>query len=310
MNPNGECAPVFFTDTEREQLFDSQTDAQIEASTHERLTELAPRLSVNRAEYRHFGPYWWWIKPLVARIRTTRGSWLRGGHLDRDFVRQCGLPHPDLRVAAEGLAYYDYETVGEQPASFHVVESAAGVASHYDLCDPDAGHQLDLFEREPSANSRLSALLADPTQFAASNWLRVADRFASEGAWVRGAAALRRAIDTALASDDRLRAWIQLGQLYQEHGHHSKALLCYRNAYERGQEAWIQGLMAELYLLDNRPAAAVESYRAALAAMPGNPEYQARLHQAEEMLQRHNASALSYRLHDPAGLVDRVETAI
>ena len=44
--------------------------------------------------------------------------------------------------------------------------------------------------------------------------------------------------------------------------------------------------------------------------MPGNPEYQAGLHQAEEMLQRYNASALSYRLHDPAGLVDRVETAI
>lgn len=278
---------VFFSNIERTNLFLDRSDREIRYFVSDRLRELAPRLAADRVEYRHFGPYWWWIKPILRGMRQAKGQWFRGSWIDHATIGSSQLPYPDIRVAAEGICYYDFETVGDQPATFHIVELEEPAI--YRGHDPDAGEQLDLFGTTTGSNRRLATLLADPTQFAASNWWRVADQFSDERQWVRAAAALRRAIEMAHSSDDRLNAWVRLGQLFQDHEHFPKALLCYQHAYSKGRETWVLGLMAELQLQANRPAEAASLYGQALKAMPGNPEYQAGLRRALSLVPPTNA---------------------
>lgn len=254
---------------------------QRDRDIREHLSELAPRLAARRSEYRHFGPYWWWVKPLLLELPATRRSWVRGGYRDHGFMAAADSSIPDTRedrdrwLAWLGLRYYQAEIVDETPASLHIVEGTDGSAFAYRLYDADASEQMDLFADESEEDRELQAFLADPVRFSGSAWLQKADAYIAEGDLERGAAALRRAVDRAVDETDRTTAWIRLGQLFHEHRHTRKAIFCYHNAWERDREGWIQGLIAEAYLDNDQPHEALTCYDAALAAMPGNPEYQA-----------------------------------
>ncbi len=272
---------TFLADTsrdEREQELDSA------------LVDLTPRLKSKRNEYRHFGPYWWWVKPLARSLPAARRSWLRGGYVDRSFLDSVTptmpeeVPYGNVDAADQeqnrwiawlGIRYYYAEILDETPAAIHIVDGADGEAFAYRLYDADASEQMDLFAEESPDRRDLEAFLADPVRFSGSAWLQRADEYIAEGDLLRGSAALRRAIDRAVDERDRTTAWIRLGQLFQEHRHTAKALFCYHNAWERDREGWIQGLIAEAYLENDEPHKAQPCYEAALAAMPGNPEYQA-----------------------------------
>lgn len=266
----------------------------------EELRGLPKRLAEERSEYRHFGPYWWWVKPLVRSAPAARRSWFRGGFVDRGFLGQVepavpgraghGDPQEESRrwIAWLGLQYYRAEILDETPAAMHIVERSDGTAFIYRLYDADASEQIDLFS-DPRERKEHREFLADPGRFSGSTWLQRADRYINEGDLLRGAASLRRAVDRAISEEDRTTAWIRLGQLFQEHRHTAKAILCYHNAWERDREGWIQGLIAEAYLDNDQPHLALDCYRSALKAMPGNPEYQAGLERCRRIAREREA---------------------
>lgn len=298
----------------------------------EELPDLAPRIAADRRSYRHFGPYWWWVKPLLARQPGARRTWLRGSYRDHAFLERVapvlsadgeaagatgpgsGRPEATGPAAAAdpasatdpaeaarwiawlGIHYQRAELVDDLPAGFHLVEDASGDVFSYELYDADASRQLDLFSsaREPSAD--VAHLLADPVAFSATGWLRRAEDLLAGGRVWEAAAALRRAVDRAAEDEDRSRAWLRLGQVFQEQGHVHKAIFCYRNAFAREHEGWVQGLMGDAWMDAGRPEEALPCYRRALEAMPGNPEYQAGRDRAERQLRARSRDGSGYVL--------------
>jgi predicted negative regulator of RcsB-dependent stress response len=277
-----------------------QRDTEIEETIH----DLAPLIAVKRNEYRHFGPYWWWVKPVLGRSPGARRSWIRGGYTDRqylDTVDRHMLSHPAMDDPERwtvwlGLHYYRTETVDDTPAGFHIVQTGHRSATSYTVYDADASEQLDLFPGDESSHSGLAAFLADPTRYTGSAWLPRAEEYIAAGQPFHGAAALRRAIHRAVDGGDRARAWIRLGQLFQELDHVHKALFCYHNAYQKDEEAWIQGLMADAWMQADEPQEALQCFHAALQAMPGNPEYHAGCERAQRMVAEHGRVAAGYQL--------------
>jgi predicted negative regulator of RcsB-dependent stress response len=296
-----------------------ERDRQLDDSIH----DLAPRIAVKKNEYRHFGPYWWWVKPLIRRSPGARRSWFRGGYTDRAFMEELDphvLDHPgfstsvtgpsslttgttaappaqrDRWLAWLGLQYYNAETVDDTPAGFHVVQTAHKRVIAYSVYDADASEQLHLFGDAGEADGALSDFLSDPARYTGSTWFHRAEEHAAAGRTHHAAAALRRAIQRAVDGSDRTRAWLRLGQIYQENDHVRKALFCYQNAFQRDQEGWIQGLMADAWLQDNEPQEALQCYQAALHSMPGNPEYQAGLERTRRILEEQGRISAGYQL--------------
>lgn len=288
---------MFFTQEQISSLLTGVPATARDRELEETLTHLAPRLAAKRNEYRHFGPYWWWVKPLVKRLPGTRKSWLRGSYQDTSFLDavDATVPLPEESPAAGkdevnrwlawlGLRYYEAEIVDETPASLHIVERADKTVIAYRIYDADASEQMDLFGENNESKEELAQFLADPVRFSGSAWLKRADRYIEDGDLLRGSAALRRAVDRAIDEKDRSTAWIRLGQVFQEHHHTRKAIFCFHNAWERDREGWIQGLIAEAYLEDHQPHQALGCYEAALQAMPGNPEYRAGLERCQRLI--------------------------
>jgi tetratricopeptide (TPR) repeat protein len=278
-----------------------ERDVQIEDEIH----DIAPRIAVKRNEYRHFGPYWWWVKPLLRKSPGSRRSWIRGGYTDRSLVAETDpaiLTHPafddtERWLAWLGLQYYAAEVVDDTPAGFHIIQTGHRRVSMYTLYDADASEQIDLFGDEGESNASLDAFLSDPTRYTGGAWLTRAEEYIESNEPFRAAAALRRAIRRAVDGTDRTKAWIRLGQLFQEQDHVYKALFCYQNAYEKDREAWIQGLMGDAWLQLDEPQEAAQCFHAALQAMPGNPEYIAGYERAQKILAEHGKTADGYQLH-------------
>jgi tetratricopeptide (TPR) repeat protein len=303
-------AAVFFLPHDINSLLDDVGPDRIDQDLNQYLTDLAPRLIAERREHRHFGPYWWWIKPFLRRIPGARRGWVRGGYQDRAFLAQLtdsrssteteSRPDEDTeenrRIAWLGLRYYEAELVEELPAEFHIVETADHQVFAYELYDADASRQMDLFATEEEPSPEVQQLLRDPARFSGSAWLRRADELDARGEPWRAAAALRRAIGRSVDDTDRSRAWLRLGQLFQEHHHIHKAIFCYRNAFERDQEAWVQGLMADAWQQAGEPHEALRCYRRALETMPGNPEYQAGMARAERAIREEGRHVSGYSL--------------
>jgi tetratricopeptide (TPR) repeat protein len=278
---------LFFTSHQIETLLAEVSTTDRDRELNETLGGLIPQLSANKVEYRHFGPYWWWVKPLVKNLAGSRGSWMRGGYRDRRFIESVnpGLPDVVAPEAAErdrwaawlGLRYREAEMLDETPASMHIVEYTDGSVAAYRLYDADASEQGDLFAAGFSADGSddevLPEIARDPTRFSGSAWLHRANSYEAEGDLLRAAAALRRAVDRAVNETDRSTAWIRMGELFREHHHTRKAVFCLHNAWERDREEWIQALIAQAYLENDQPGEALPYYEAALATMPGNPEY-------------------------------------
>ncbi|MEX0742108.1 MAG: hypothetical protein WD079_04865 [Phycisphaeraceae bacterium] len=312
-------AAVFFLPHDVNSLLDGVSAERINEDLDQYLTDLAPRLIAERREHRHFGPYWWWIKPLLKRVPGARRGWVRGGYQDRSFLAQLSgrreaagttvTPHttgqaPDpaanteenRQIAWLGLHYYEAEVVDDLPAEFHIVETADHHVFAYQLYDADASRQMDLFAAEEEPSPEVQQLLRDPARFSGTAWLRRADELDAQGEPWRAAAALRRAIGRSIDATDRSRAWLRLGQLLQENHHVHKAIFCYRNAFERDQEGWVQGLMADAWQQAGEPHEALRCYRRALEAMPANPEYQAGMARAERAIREEGRQAAGYTL--------------
>lgn len=280
------------------------------------LAELIPRLVANRREHRHFGPFWWWVKEIARKMPGSRRSWLRGSYRDHRAVDLWsrtidGVTPPgqssenDRRLAWYGLVYYRQETLDDEPAGFHLSDVPAeaaladrseAAAAVYHLYDADASEQMDLFGGANTDRDAATTVFRDPAAFSASLWLRRAEEEIAQGALLRASAALRRAISRAVDQTDRSRAWLRLGEILQGAGAIHPAILCYRNAFARDQEAWVHGLMGSAWLEAGDAAEAARCYRAARAAMPGNPEYEAGLARAEALLSQNGRNAGSYVL--------------
>ncbi len=297
------AAAAYFLPSEINRLRDGVTAEERDAQLAQHLADIAPRVVAERRDYRHFGPYWWWVKRLLAATPGTRRAWVRGGYRDRELLDALtgsdALPEPneDARWTAWiALHYYDAELIDEIPTDFHIVELPGAGVSAYRVYDADASRQMDLFGEESPATAEVQQLMRDPTTFSATHWMRRADELDAEGETWRAAAALRRAIDRAIDDTDRSRAWLRLGQLFQEHDHVHKAIFCYRNAFEREQEGWVQGLMGDAWHQAGEPHEALRCYRRALETMPGNPEYQAGVERAERAIREGRREAAGYTL--------------
>ncbi len=288
---------MYFSRDDINSLLDGVSSRRRDTEIEETLGALTPRLAVERREHRHFGPFWWWIKPLLKALPGSRRSWIRGGYRDRTILSEVdygedspfsALPGTDEErarwIAWLGLRYYEAEIIDDAPAGFHVVETTPRHVTSYQLHDADASHQMDLFQETVEDSIEIRDLMRDPTRFSASVWLRRADEYIVAGDSWKAASALRRAISHAVDDGDRSRGWLQLGTLFQQMRHVHKAIFCYRNAFEREQEAWVQGLMGEAWMEAGEPHEALPCYRAALEAMPHNPEYRSGQKRAEELL--------------------------
>jgi tetratricopeptide (TPR) repeat protein len=295
-------AAVFFLSHDINSLLDGITPEERDAELADTLREIAPRIAAERRDHRHFGPYWWWVKPLLREVAGTRRSWIRGGYRDRSFpgaVAEGASPRDieDARwMAWLGLRYREAEIVDDLPAEFHLIETADGEVQAYDLYDADASLQMDLFTEATTESPELRRLLNDPSRFSGSAWLRRADELEAAGETWRAAAALRRAISRAVDDDDRSRAWLSLGRLFQSGDHIRKAIFCYRNAFERDHEGWVQGLMGDAWLQAGEPHEALRCFRRALESMPGNPEYRSGADRAERAIREESRSAAGYTL--------------
>ncbi len=303
-------------------LADTDT-TEIDQTLDQNIRDLTPRIAAKKNEYRHFGPYWWWVKPLLRKSPGARRSWLKGGYRDRHFLDSLDpnildphlLNHPgfsagdpapqttngqetnrDRQLAWLGFQYYHAEIVDDTPAGFHIVQTGHRRVLAYTVYDADASEQLPLFTDPESKDTTVTEFLSDPTRYTGSAWFQRAEEYAAADTPHKAAAALRRAIQRAIDTSDRTRAWIRLGQLYQDNNHIQKALFCYHNAYQKDQEGWIQGLMADAWLQDNDPHQALQCYQAALQTMPGNPEYQAGLERTRRLLTQHGPAHGTYQL--------------
>jgi len=276
---------MYFLNTEVAVVTDS-LPADVMASAK----QLLPDLLHDRSQYLHFGPYWWWVKILLRTIPAGKGTWIRRSYHDTTLVHESD----PMKLAQLGFAYREISLPQSPPRKLHIIEGPESEARWYKLADPDAVHQLDLF----SESTEELPLPLDAADFSVSPWLRRADELIAADRPHEAIAALTRAVERTHTSEERNGVLLQMAQVFRDHGHHRKALLCYRDAIERGQEPWIYGLMGDVYLEQDQPSEAARCYKAALAAMPGNPEYRFGYERALSEVKRHTDSRGEYSLQD------------
>lgn len=255
-----------------------------------RLRESAKALIALPESYRAFGPYWWVVKSALRRGRRKR-AWFTGAAMDRELLRALGLdPRGELpesderRCLVEGFFYHDLESEGGMPPSeLHIPEGQDG-AMIYQLQDPDAGRQLDLFEEMENRERRREQFLRHTASYLPGPWLQAGDEAVGKGETHRGVARYRRALTVAHDEESRLQSWLRIGTALNEAGHHTKAIVAFEQAYRRGKEGWILGLIGQAALEAGRYGEAAQQFRGALETMPGNPEYQAGLEAARARL--------------------------
>lgn len=257
-----------------------------------RLRETAKRLRALPETYRSFGPYWWAVKKFL-RSRGRRRAWFTGpaddtelpGHGDRREGRE---------LLREGFFYFDQESGdGEPLPDLHLAEGREG-AFLYQLQDPDAGRQLDLFEEVENEERRREQFLRNTACYLPGPWLQSGDDALAEGEYHRAVARYKRALAVAHDEESRLQSWLRIGTALDEAGHHRKAIVAFEQAYRRGKEGWILGLIGQAALAAGRYGEAANRFSAALETMPGNPEYQAGLEAARVRLaEQHRELAIS-----------------
>ena len=265
----------------------------------DRLRGIAKELRARPERYRAFGPYWWLIKGSLRR-RYRRRDWFAGPAEDRQIMEEF-LPGPkgsgperpeqessesrdarprpeeNLRLLSLAVAYYDTEAADGEPLSeLHILEGRRG-AFLYRIQDPDASRQLDLFDEVVNEEQRREKFLKRAATFLPGPWLQAGDRSAAAGESHRAVACYKRALAVAHDTESRLQGWLRIGTTLQEAGHPEKAIVAFEQAYRRGQEGWILGLIGQASLAAGRYGEAVRQFSAALESMPGNPEYRAGL---------------------------------
>lgn len=251
------------------------------------LGRIAEELREDRDRYHAFGPYWWTVKDAL-RTRVRRRDWFTGPARDPDILdrpaQAASSEEYSQRELAEALYYFSQESADGDPLpEIHLLE-LGGTARIYRLQDPDASRQLDLFEEEVNQERRREEFLKRTANFLPGPWLQKGDTIGADGVIHRAVACYKRALVVAHDEESRLQSWLRIGTTLHEAGHPNKAILAFEQAYRRGQEGWILGLIGQACLSAERYGEAAEQFRGALASMPGNPEYQAGLAAAQERL--------------------------
>lgn len=256
----------------------------------DRLEDSGKSLEALPEGYHAFGPYWWVVKSTLRRGRKRR-AWFSGAALDRELLEAVGLDPSgelpeDLRkqLLREAFFYHDLEAEGGMPLpELHLVDGVDG-ALIYQLQDPDAGRQLDLFEEVENQERRREQFLRHTASYLPGPWLQSGDEAVAAEESHRGVARYKRALLVAHDEESRLQGWLRIGTALNEAGHHTKAIVAFEQAYRRGKEGWILGLIGQAALEAGRYGEAAQQFRSALESMPGNPEYQAGLEAARERL--------------------------
>jgi tetratricopeptide (TPR) repeat protein len=269
---------MYFNRRERQQLVPSMDDEEIDR----RLRKTADRLAELPETYRSFGPYWWIVKGAL-RSRKGRRAWFTGPADDPE-LRDDSDGRESRGLLEEGFFYFDQDSRDGMPVpDLHLVEGRAG-AFVYQLQDPDAGRQLDLFEEVENQERLREQFLRNTASYLPGPWLQAGDEAVTEGEHHRAVARYKRALTVAHDEESRLQSWLRIGTALDEAGHYEKAIVAFEQAYRRGKEGWILGLIGQAALAAGRYGEAANRFSAALETMPGNPEYQAGLEAARARL--------------------------
>lgn len=257
-----------------------QTDIDI------RLEQITRELGERPELYNTFG-HWWWLVKRELQKRSRRWHWFTRGYCDRAILEAVVPTHaPEARrqQMEKALAYQEAEAAdGEPYPEIHILDIASG-ARVYRVQDPDAGRQLDLFEEVENRQRRREAFLERTDRYLPTPWLQRGDDQLAEGNSDRAVACYKRALAVAHEPESLLNGWLKIGTVYQERGEQRKAIVAYEQAYQRGKEAWILGMIGQALLEAGRPGEAAQRFRGALESMPGNPEYRAGLERAQAHL--------------------------
>lgn len=275
---------------------DQYTDAleetlPAEAITHpagwlkDTLKNLADDLLGEPARYKLFGAYWWEVKHLLRQTRTgPRTAWFRGPCTDEAvrLLSDHGSPQLNLHAALRRSRDWDDgpEWLDRPEADLGICEWLNGQVEMYRLSDTDCGHQLDLFEAADHQEQKRWHYLDSVTEFLPRTWRNHGDRALEDGEYGRAAVCYQRMIHLSTSRTDRSEAWLLLGMTYDQMGHFPKAIFCYQNLYERENEHWILGNIANSCFQAGRVREAFDCFDQALKLMPGNPEFEAGLEAA------------------------------
>jgi len=260
--------------------------------------ELADDLLKSRRLYKAYGPYWWTLKEFLKLYAPQKRAWFFSSYIDEDikpFVRQAASPREyrlelwgALRYAAVALERKDPET----PKEFHFLEDQDSEAFLYQLSDPDASKQLELFEAEPESfeeenNTRILKHLP-------SSLKNLGDQALAEEDFDLAIFAYRRLVTSCRNATETTEAWLRLAAAFLHFGHGAKAILCYQTLYEQDAQAWILNDLAKIYLNQASWVQAYEYYREALKKMPGNPEALWGYQEAQKHLKNQEELKLSW----------------
>ena len=231
------------------------------------LTNIRAEISENTTSYRNFGGYWAELKPLV-------------------YARKTPSLEQAVPILPAALAYRSIHAIGRHLTSheeslYHLWEQdEAELISVYDSAlEGSREGQLDLFIDMEQQEQEAQAFLTSPQDFLPRTWKEQGDAALMDGEYHRAVRCYKR---SALLSQDyiyRGEMWLAMGLAMESAEHHRKALLCFENAYEKAQEGWILGHIAQSWQSLGRLDQARYYYQEALQHMPGNPEYLSALKQ-------------------------------
>ncbi|MFW5801383.1 MAG: hypothetical protein ACOCVC_05090 [Spirochaeta sp.] len=223
------------------------------------------------ARYRCFGGYWRELKPLL-------------------YARKTPTLEQVLPVLPAALAYREIQDIGteiltHEESLYHLWEQADGTAELISVYDGSLERaregQLDLFIEIEEQEQAAKAFLTSPQDFLPRKWKELGDQALMDTEYHHAVRYYKRA---ALLADNHIyrgEMWLAMGLALEAAEHHRKALLCFENAYEKAQEGWILGHIAQSCHALGRLSEAQRYYKEALQHMPGNPEYQAALAQLD-----------------------------
>jgi tetratricopeptide (TPR) repeat protein len=257
----------------------------------ENLRQIAADLLAEPGRYKLFGAYWWGVKHLLRHSGVgPRGAWFRGPYADEAVrgLADHGQPALNLHAALRRVRAWDDgpEWLDRPEADLGICEWSDGQVEMYRLSDTDCGHQLDLFDAADRQEHRRRHYLQTVTEYLPRTWRSHGDRALEDGNPGRAAVCYQRMIHLATSRTDRSEAWLLLGMTYDQMGHFPKAVFCYQNLYEKENEHWILGNIANSHYQAGRIRDAIACYEQALKLMPGNPEFAAGLEAARLKLGR------------------------
>lgn len=273
---------MYYTSDEHKTILEQSTRPSAK-DLHKKLKQYAQELTTDPESYRLYGPYWWPLKALLRNQGLAGRAWFRGTHMDQRLIeewdREFGINCDPWTVVCLAREYRSLQDLGIPDSSgqdipFHLVEYSHGEVELYELCDPDAGRQLDLFEALEDQQEENQAFLDNPGSFIPRTWEQSGDELLSQNRVHCALRHYKRAVLLSRDSRERSALWLRMGLALGEAQHHWKAVFAFTNCYQTGEEAWVMGHIGQAYEELGHWGEAKRCYEAALEHMPGNPELQ------------------------------------